>query len=109
MKQQKICILFSRFWNSPYINDFGYNLDRVTTNIKPVFKLSSNEKIKFLDFSESDKVKRFKLKHKKRLILVTEDNTVSIVSYYLGNLTFLLTAFKVSDKYKIINFRLKFL
>jgi hypothetical protein len=70
--------------------------------IKPVFRINTKEKIKKSDFAESYKVKRYKLKHKKRILIVQEDNTISLFSFYLGNLIFLLNSFKVNDKYKII-------
>lgn len=70
--------------------------------IKPVFRINTKEKIKKADFSESYKVKRYKLKHKKRILIVQEDNTISLFSFYLGNLIFLLNSFKVNEQYKIL-------
>jgi hypothetical protein len=70
---------------------------------KYVFKITSKEKIRSFDFADSNKIKRFKLKHKKRILIVNEDNTINLVSFYLGNLTFLLNSIRINEKYKILD------
>ncbi len=86
------------------IVDVDYNsIETFEKPLKSVFKISIPQKITQIKFAESHKVKRYKLKYKKRLLLATDNNQIHLISYYLGNLLFLLNSLVINEKYSIIS------
>ena len=86
------------------IVDFDYtSIENLKKPLKSIFKLKINQQINQLKFAESIKVKKYKLKHRKRLLLRTNKNQIHLISYYLGNILFLLTSIIIEDKYNILS------
>jgi len=97
------------FYENSKLKNFNFqiiNKDKINFDIS--FKYSS-EKIINYDFAESNKINRFKIRYKKRILIHTESqqNNIHIFSYYLGDLVFNLISLRINEMFRVL--KVKFL